>query len=78
MPHEMTFFACYNSGVKMKLFEEQRPLMRIEIKEKGTPEFYKEVVCVMAQYMLISKNPERKIKDSFNASPKKSPSSCEV
>ncbi len=39
--------------------------MRIEIREKGRPEFYKEVVCAMAQYMLIMKGPERKLKDSF-------------
>ena len=39
--------------------------MRIEIKEKGTPAFYKEIVCALAQYMLIIKKPERKLKDSF-------------
>ncbi|MBR6233912.1 MAG: hypothetical protein IKQ98_08890 [Erysipelotrichaceae bacterium] len=39
--------------------------MRIEIKEKGTPAFYKEIVCALAQYMLIMKKPERKLRDSF-------------
>ena len=39
--------------------------MKIEIKEKGTPAFYKEIVCALAQYMPIMKKPERKLKDSF-------------
>lgn len=39
--------------------------MRIEIKEKGTPEFYKEVVDVSAQYLRLMKKPESKLKDTF-------------
>ena len=39
--------------------------MRIEIKEKGTPEFYKEVVDVSAQYLRLIKKPESKLKDTF-------------
>ena len=39
--------------------------MRIEIREQGTPAFYKEVVCAMAQYMRIAKKPERKLEDTF-------------
>ena len=39
--------------------------MRIEIKEKGTPEFYKEVVDVSAQYLRLMKKPESRLKDTF-------------
>ena len=41
--------------------------MKIEINEKGTPEFYKEVVCTTAQYARLVKNPEAKLVDSFKA-----------
>lgn len=41
--------------------------MKIEINEKGTPEFYKEVVCTTAQYARLVKNPEAKLIDSFKA-----------
>ena len=38
---------------------------RIEIKEKGTKEFYKEVVSVTNQYLGLIKKPDRKLRDSF-------------
>lgn len=39
--------------------------MKIEIKEKGSLEFYREVVCVMFQYFRLIKKPERRLDDSF-------------
>ena len=39
--------------------------MTIEIKEKGTREFYKEVVNVLTQYRQLLYKPEDKLKDSF-------------
>lgn len=39
--------------------------MTVEIKEKGSPEFYREVVCVAAQFKDLQKKPERKFRNSF-------------
>ena len=40
-------------------------VLRIEVKEKGTRAFYKEVVSVTYQYLRLMKKPERKLRDSF-------------
>lgn len=42
--------------------------MTIEIKEKGTREFYKEVVNVISQYRQLLYRPEDKLKDNFKKS----------
>ena len=39
--------------------------MKLEIREKGTPAFYREVVCIMVQYGRFLKKPGRKVIDSF-------------
>ena len=39
--------------------------MRIEIKEKGTKQFYKEVVNIMTQYRQLLYRPEDKLRDNF-------------
>ena len=39
--------------------------MRIEVKEKGSDAFYKEVVNVVTQYRNLQKNHAYKLKDSF-------------
>ena len=39
--------------------------MIIEVKEKGTKEFYKEVVNVISQYRQLIKKPEAKLNDNF-------------
>ncbi|MBQ6438918.1 MAG: hypothetical protein IJJ06_02110 [Mogibacterium sp.] len=39
--------------------------MTIEIKEKGTRQFYKEVVNVLTQYRQLLYRPEDKLKDNF-------------
>lgn len=41
--------------------------MIIEIKEKGTKEFYKEVVNVISQYKQLIKKPEAKLNDNFKS-----------
>ncbi len=41
--------------------------MRIEIKDKGTKEFYKEVVSVMTQYLNLIRNPQMKYRDIFKS-----------
>jgi hypothetical protein len=41
--------------------------MRIEIKDKGTKEFYKEVVSVMAQYTNLIRKPQMKYRDAFKS-----------
>lgn len=41
--------------------------MRIEIKDKGTKEFYKEVVSVMAQYPQLIRKPQMKYRDAFKS-----------
>ncbi len=41
--------------------------MTIEIKEKGTKEFYKEVVNVISQYRQLIKKPEAKLNDNFRS-----------
>ncbi len=41
--------------------------MKIEVKEKGSLEFYREVVCATAQYARLIKKPEAKLVDSFKA-----------
>lgn len=41
--------------------------MTIEIKEKGTKEFYKEVVNVTSQYRQLLKKPEAKLNDNFKS-----------
>lgn len=40
-------------------------VLTIEAKQKGTREYYKEVVCVIAQYPTLIKKPENKVRDSF-------------
>ena len=39
--------------------------MRIEVREKGSLEFYREVIRATAQYQKLIKNPEAKLSDSF-------------
>ena len=39
--------------------------MKIEIKEKGTKEFYKETVNVLSQYQQLLYKPDDKLKDNF-------------
>jgi hypothetical protein len=39
--------------------------MTIEIKEKGTKQFYKEAVCILNQYRELLYRPDSKLKDSF-------------
>ena len=39
--------------------------MTIEVKEKGTKQFYKEVVNIMTQYRQLLYRPEDKLKDNF-------------
>ncbi len=39
--------------------------MTIEVKEKGTRQFYKEVVNIMTQYRQLLYRPEDKLKDNF-------------
>ena len=39
--------------------------MRIEVREKGTLEFYREIVNITSQYQRLMKNPEGKLKDTF-------------
>ena len=39
--------------------------MKIEVAEKGSEAFYREVVNISAQYRYILKNPHRKLKDYF-------------
>ena len=39
--------------------------MTIEVKEKGTRQFYKEVVNILTQYRQLLYRPEDKLKDSF-------------
>ena len=39
--------------------------MVIEVKEKGSREFYEEVVNVVAQYGRLRKKPEAKLKNYF-------------
>lgn len=39
--------------------------MTIEVKEKGSEEFYKEVVNVISQYRQFIKKPEAKLSDNF-------------
>lgn len=41
--------------------------MRIEIKDKGTKEFYKEVVSVMIQYPQLIRKPHMKYQDAFKS-----------
>ena len=41
--------------------------MRIEIKDKGTKEFYKEVVSVMIQYPQLIRKPQMKYRDAFKS-----------
>lgn len=41
--------------------------MTIEVKEKGSKEFYKEVVSVISQYKQLIKRPEAKLSDSFRS-----------
>ena len=41
--------------------------MRLEIKEKGSEAFYREVVNVAAQYRRFLQKPERKLTDFFKA-----------
>ena len=41
--------------------------MRIEINDKGTKEFYKEVVSVMAQYSQLIRKPQMKYRDVFKS-----------
>lgn len=41
--------------------------MTIEIKEKGTKEFYKEVVNIISQYRQLIKKPEAKLNDNFKS-----------
>ena len=40
-------------------------VLRIEVNEKGTHAFYKEVVSATYQYQGLMKKPERKLRDSF-------------
>ena len=40
-------------------------VLRIEATQKGTREYYKEVVCVLAQFPTLVKKPENKVRDSF-------------
>lgn len=40
-------------------------VLRIEVTEKGTKAFYKEVVCITAQYLRLMKKPDRKFQDTF-------------
>ena len=40
-------------------------MLKIEIKEKGSESFYREVVNFQAQYRFILRNPARKLKDYF-------------
>ena len=39
--------------------------MTIEIKERGTKQFYKEVVNVLTQYRQLLYRPQDKLKDNF-------------
>ena len=39
--------------------------MTIEVKEKGTRQFYKEVVNILTQYRQLLYKPEDKLKDNF-------------
>ena len=39
--------------------------MTIEVKEKGTKQFYKEVVNIMTQYRQLLYRPEDKLKNNF-------------
>lgn len=39
--------------------------MKIEIKEKGSASFYREVISVMASYRTILKNHQHKVKNYF-------------
>ena len=41
--------------------------MRIEIKERGSEEFYRETVIVASQYQNLMKNPQRKLKNPFKS-----------
>ena len=41
--------------------------MTIEVKEKGSKEFYKEVVNVISQYRHLMKKPEAKLNDNFKS-----------
>ena len=41
--------------------------MNIEVKEKGSREFYKEVVNVISQYRRLLKKPEAKLNDNFKS-----------
>lgn len=41
--------------------------MRIEVKEEGTREFYREVVNVLMQYKKLIKNPEAPLTDNFKS-----------
>ena len=41
--------------------------MTIEVKEKGSKEFYKEVVNVISQYKQLMKKPEAKLNDNFKS-----------
>lgn len=41
--------------------------MTIEVKEKGSKEFYKEVVNVISQYRQFMKKPEAKLNDNFKS-----------
>ena len=43
--------------------------MIIEVKEKGTKEYCKEVVNVISQYRQLIKKPEAKLKDNFKSYP---------
>lgn len=50
--------------------------MTIEIKEKGTKEFYKEVVNVTSQYRQLLKKPEAKLKNNERVHKKTEQYSC--
>ena len=41
--------------------------MRLEIKEKGSKDFYQEAVNAASQYRFFLKKPERKLSDNFKA-----------
>jgi hypothetical protein len=48
-------------------FAEEKSDMIIEVNEKGTKEFYKEVVNVISQYRQLIKKPEAKLNDNFRS-----------
>ena len=45
----------------------EKNIMRIEVKEKGTKEFYEEVVNASSQYRSLIKNPDAKLRNTIKS-----------